>query len=33
MSVMGKWNWYDPIPYLRRSRGLYEASRSSNDRS
>lgn len=25
MSVMGKWNWYNPIPLLRRSRALYEA--------
>lgn len=24
MSTLGKWNWYNPIPYLRRSRNLYE---------
>ena len=24
MSVAGKWNWYNPIPLLRRSRALYE---------
>ncbi|MDG6910125.1 MAG: MMPL family transporter [Nitrososphaerota archaeon] len=33
MSVMGKWNWWSPIPYLRRSRALYEADRSAADRS
>ncbi len=24
MSKVGKWNWYNPIPYLNRSRHLYE---------
>jgi RND superfamily putative drug exporter len=24
MSQMGKWNWYNPIPFLNRSRALYE---------
>ena len=24
MSRMGKWNWYNPIPFLNRSRHLYE---------
>ncbi len=24
MSTLGRWNWYNPIPYLRRSRALYE---------
>lgn len=24
MSTLGKWNWYNPIPYFRRSRNLYE---------
>ncbi len=33
MSAMGKWNWYNPIPYLKRSRTLYEADRSTGDRS
>jgi hypothetical protein len=27
MSVMGRWNWYNPVPYLRRSQALYEADR------
>ena len=33
MSVMGKWNWYNPIPFLRRSRELYEADRDAENRS
>lgn len=24
MSTLGKWNWYNPIPFLKRSRTLYE---------
>jgi len=24
MSVMGRWNWYSPIPYLNRSRALFK---------
>jgi putative drug exporter of the RND superfamily len=32
MSVMGKWNWYNPIPYLSRSRALYEADKNPGDR-
>lgn len=24
MSVTGKWNWYNPIPYLNRSKALFE---------
>jgi RND superfamily putative drug exporter len=24
MSKVGRWNWYNPIPYLNRSRHLYE---------
>ncbi|MDE1852980.1 MAG: MMPL family transporter [Thaumarchaeota archaeon] len=24
MSVVGKWNWYNPIPYLNRSKALFE---------
>ena len=24
MSTVGKWNWYNPIPYLSRSRSLFE---------
>jgi RND superfamily putative drug exporter len=30
MSVMGRWNWYNPIPYLSRSRALYEAERAAD---
>ena len=33
MSVMGKWNWYNPIPYLKRSRALYEADKDAGGRS
>jgi putative drug exporter of the RND superfamily len=25
MSVVGKWNWYNPVPYLNRSKTLFEA--------
>jgi putative drug exporter of the RND superfamily len=25
MSKVGKWNWYNPIPYLNRSRSLFES--------
>jgi len=25
MSKVGKWNWYNPIPHLNRSRHLYNA--------
>ena len=28
MSVMGKWNWYSPIPFLNRSKRLFEQSAS-----
>jgi putative drug exporter of the RND superfamily len=27
MSVMGRWNWYSPIPYLNRSRALFNEDR------
>ena len=30
MSVMGRWNWYSPIPYLRRSRKLFEGTAAEN---
>ncbi|MDG6985764.1 MAG: MMPL family transporter [Nitrososphaerota archaeon] len=33
MSVMGKWNWYNPLPFLSRSRALYEADKRASDRS
>ena len=33
MSTVGKWNWYNPIPYLGRSRSLYERERTSSDTS
>ena len=25
MSRVGKWNWWNPVPFLNRSRHLYEA--------
>jgi putative drug exporter of the RND superfamily len=31
MSRVGKWNWYNPIPYLNRSRFLFERERASPD--
>ncbi len=27
MSTVGKWNWYNPVPYLNRSRSLYDRER------
>jgi RND superfamily putative drug exporter len=31
MSTVGKWNWYNPIPYLSRSRSLFERERTPSD--
>jgi len=31
MSKVGKWNWYSPIPYLNRSRSLFERERTSSN--
>ena len=31
MSKMGKWNWYNPVPYLNRSKHLFDAERSSTN--
>jgi len=31
MSKIGKWNWYSPIPYLNRSRHLFEEERTPSD--
>jgi len=28
MSKMGKWNWYNPVPYLNRSKHLFDLERS-----
>ncbi|HEY6282547.1 MAG TPA: MMPL family transporter, partial [Nitrososphaerales archaeon] len=27
MSSVGRWNWYNPIPYIRRSQALYDRER------
>ncbi|HEV2226371.1 MAG TPA: MMPL family transporter [Nitrososphaerales archaeon] len=27
MSTVGRWNWYNPIPYIKRSQALYERER------
>jgi RND superfamily putative drug exporter len=24
MSALGKWNWYNPLPFFKRSKKLYE---------
>jgi len=31
MSTVGKWNWYNPIPYLGRSRALFEREEAASD--
>jgi len=32
MSRMGRWNWYSPIPYLNRSKHLFETESSESGR-
>ncbi len=31
MSKMGRWNWYNPVPYLNRSRALFEKQNPTSD--